>query len=343
MRLSLAAVLAFSAIAVSGSPSMAAPKVTTSKQQLDAARAKLAEMDQKFSQLVEDYNFARYQLTITQQKLGTAQAAVDEADSAAQAAHEALAQRAVVAYEGGVGSVLDVLLGSADFNEFADRITYLDQLAANDADLASQAQVTGEQAHRAALDLQALKADQQKKSDELSAAKEELTDNIAQQESMIAKYQAQYQDALAAQRAARSGGSTTPIGTGGSDGGVAPPTSSGAAGAVEAALSMVGKPYVWGGASPDVGFDCSGLTLWAWGQVGVSLPHSAAAQYASVPHVSREDLQPGDLLFFYSPISHVGMYIGGNQMVNAQNSSVPVQVVGLDYWWKDFIGAGRPG
>src|SRR5207247_7839132 len=90
-----------------------------------------------------------------------------------------------------------------------------------------------------------------------------------------------------------------------------PPPSSRAAVAVHAAYSAIGVPYKWGGSSPKEGFDCSGLTMWSWGQAGVALPHSSAAQYAMLPHVSRCDLKPGDLLFFYSPISHVAIYVGG--------------------------------
>jgi cell wall-associated NlpC family hydrolase len=83
--------------------------------------------------------------------------------------------------------------------------------------------------------------------------------------------------------------------------------------------------------------------MWAWAQVGVSLPHSSAAQYSAVPHVSKDQLQPGDLLFFYSPISHVGMYIGGGQMVHSSHPGVGVETTGLTYYWKYFVGAGRPG
>src|SRR5439155_14845927 len=96
-----------------------------------------------------------------------------------------------------------------------------------------------------------------------------------------------------------------------------PPPSPGAARAVAAARSVIGVPYKYGGDNPKDGFDCSGLTMWAWAQGGVSLPHSSAAQYDAVPHVSKDALQPGDLLFFYQPISHVGIYIGNNQMIHA--------------------------
>jgi cell wall-associated NlpC family hydrolase len=116
-----------------------------------------------------------------------------------------------------------------------------------------------------------------------------------------------------------------------------PATSPGAAIAVRAALSQVGKGYRFAAAGPDV-YDCSGLTMWAWAQAGVSLPHYSKAQYDSLPHVPLTALQPGDLVFFYSSISHVGMYIGGGQMVDAANPALGVRVAGIG----GAIGAARP-
>jgi cell wall-associated NlpC family hydrolase len=110
--------------------------------------------------------------------------------------------------------------------------------------------------------------------------------------------------------------------------------------AVDAALSQVGKPHQWGAAGPD-SYDCSGLTMWAWAQAGVSLPHNSSMQYAATPRVEQSDLQPGDLMFFGSPIHHVGMYIGGGQMVEAPYSGQSVRVVSSSR--SDYVGAGRPG
>jgi cell wall-associated NlpC family hydrolase len=84
--------------------------------------------------------------------------------------------------------------------------------------------------------------------------------------------------------------------------------------------------------------------MWAWSHAGVYLPHSSAAQYASLPHVAQSDLQPGDLVFFYQPISHVGIYIGNNQMIHATHPGGSVTIDTLDsYWWGVYSGAGRPG
>ena len=100
--------------------------------------------------------------------------------------------------------------------------------------------------------------------------------------------------------------------------------------AVDTALTQLGDPYVWAGAGPDV-FDCSGLTQYAYGAAGVYLPHSSRMQSEVGVPVSVADLQPGDLLFFYSPVSHVGMYIGNGQMVHAGTSGDVVKVIDLAY------------
>ncbi len=117
-----------------------------------------------------------------------------------------------------------------------------------------------------------------------------------------------------------------------------PPTSPGAATAVRAALSQVGKAYQFAAAGPDA-YDCSGLTMWAWAQAGVSLPHYSKAQWESLNHVPMNALQPGDLIFFYASVSHVGIYIGNGQMVDAANPALGVRVTGIG---GSVIGAARP-
>jgi len=110
--------------------------------------------------------------------------------------------------------------------------------------------------------------------------------------------------------------------------------------AVQFAMNQVGDSYVYGAAGPDA-YDCSGLTMAAWGAAGVALPHSSSAQYGSGPHISASALQPGDLVFYYSPISHVGMYIGNGMIVHAANPGTGVQVAGL--YSMPYSGAVRPG
>ncbi|MBE7323284.1 C40 family peptidase [Nocardioides sp. Y6] len=118
------------------------------------------------------------------------------------------------------------------------------------------------------------------------------------------------------------------------------PASGRAAVAVKAALAQVGDAYVYGAVGPNA-YDCSGLTMMAWAQAGVGLPHSSSAQFSSGARVSQGDLQPGDLVFYYSPISHVGMYIGNGQIVHAANPSKGVRIDGV--FSMPYVGAVRPG
>ncbi|SOD99498.1 C40 family peptidase [Blastococcus haudaquaticus] len=99
--------------------------------------------------------------------------------------------------------------------------------------------------------------------------------------------------------------------------------------AVDTALAQQGKPYVWGGTGPG-GYDCSGLTFSAYQAAGVSIPRTSRAQSTAGVHVDRANLQPGDLIFFYDPVGHVGMYIGNGQMVHSSTYGKPVAVVPVD-------------
>ena len=110
---------------------------------------------------------------------------------------------------------------------------------------------------------------------------------------------------------------------------------------MRAAETQIGVPYEWGGASPGVGFDCSGLAMWAWGQAGVDLPHSAEAQYESIEHISFGELQPGDLIFYASGgyIYHVIIYIGGGQAIQAEQTGTVIQITPV---WGGAYAAGRP-
>ncbi len=127
-----------------------------------------------------------------------------------------------------------------------------------------------------------------------------------------------------------------------------PPAVGGGSGAVavRAAESQLGVPYVWGGATPGVGFDCSGLTMWSWGQAGVSLAHGATEQYYEIAHVSMSALQPGDLIFYGDAgyLYHVVMYVGSgpygsDTVIQAQNTGTNVMFTPIP---PGAYGAGRP-
>ncbi|MGB1823083.1 MAG: NlpC/P60 family protein [Ilumatobacteraceae bacterium] len=158
---------------------------------------------------------------------------------------------------------------------------------------------------------------------------------------------------LEAQRAAAAAAAaagSTGGGSGGSSGGgsvAAPvianyPAPSGLAGvAIQAALGQLGVPYRYAQASPGVAFDCSGLTYYAWAQAGITLPRNSRMQAAAIPRVPIAAAQPGDLIFYYSPISHVGIYLGNGQLVHAPNTGSYVKVANVS--WSKVVAVGRPG
>jgi peptidoglycan DL-endopeptidase CwlO len=185
---------------------------------------------------------------------------------------------------------------------------------------------------------------------ELAAQKETIDEKAAEAQELLdrleteAAERAAAREARAASRALAQSRESLPAPTPSPTPEPAPapaPTASGrAAAAVEYALAQVGDAYVWGAEGPD-GFDCSGLTLMAWRQAGVSLPHSSSMQMSSGTPVSQSQLQPGDLVFYYSPVSHVGIYVGNGQIVHAANPSTGVEVTGV--FSMPYSGAVRPG
>ena len=164
--------------------------------------------------------------------------------------------------------------------------------------------------------------------EQLSTEKETVDDKLAEAKSVLSDLEAEERERVLA---SRSGVSRMPSSV---------PASGRAAAAVAYAMAQVGDAYVYG-AMGENAFDCSGLTMRAWAQAGVSLPHSSGAQYGSGPRIAASDLQPGDLVFYYSPISHVGIYIGNGLIVHAANPGTGVAVTGL--YSMPYVGAVRPG
>jgi cell wall-associated NlpC family hydrolase len=352
-RLTGAVLLTIFVVVGSGTISSARP----SHADLAAANAKLDSLNRQLDLLVEQYNQARLELQKAERDLHDAQGAAGRARADANAAQALLSQRAKDAYEN-TGSAIDAILGASTFADFTDRLEFANSLAQQDADTAAQAEVKRQEAVRTQRRLddaikrkQALLASIQTKTAEIKSGIGTQQALVKQIETELAKPLPKPKQLPApAPKKAPSGPNSGGGGSGGGGAGhdptpppvPAPPPSSGAAAAVAAAFSVIGTPYQWGGADPQTGFDCSGLTMWSWAQAGVSLPHSSAAQYSVLPHVTRDQLQPGDLVFFYSPISHVGMYVGGGMMIHSPHTGGFVEEVSFNNY-PDFVGAGRPG
>lgn len=354
-RLMGAVLLAVSLAVGSSTVSSARP----TRQDLAAAKARLLALNQHLSQLVEQYDAAQLAFHTVENQLTDARSRAQHARAEAERARAYFSARARGAYEG-VGAGIDVLLGATTLSEFTDRMEFLNSVAQQDVDAATRATVAGQQAKRAAADLTLTLQRRQTLVRTLDARRGDIEGGIAQQDALIQRLERELSKPAVRKIVNQPGPVPVPNpGPPGGGGGPSPkpspppqppppvpppPPSSGAAIAVRAAYSAIGVRYKWGGSNPKEGFDCSGLTMWSWAQAGVSLPHSSAAQYAMLPHVSRNELKPGDLLFFYSPISHVAIYVGGNQMIHAKHPGTTVAKEAISsYYWAVYSGAGRPG
>jgi peptidoglycan DL-endopeptidase CwlO len=325
--------------------SLAAP----SAEEVEAANEKLARLRHEFEELAEQYNDAKYRLALAERKLADAKASRDAAEAKAEAAEARLSERAVEAYLG-TGSQVDGLLGAESIAEFSDRLEFMGAVAESDAELALDARNARQEADWAADRYRDAAEERRRQVEVIDGQLDRADEMIAEQAALadeLAQDREDYLAALAAQRAAleqaRNEAASPPAPP--ADTNFSPPVNGSAAAiAVSAAQSVIGTQYVWGAADPNVGFDCSGLTSWAWSQAGVSLPHSSAAQYSALPHVSLSEVQPGDLIFYFSPISHVAIYVGGGTIVHARHPGPGGEVQASSmYGYSTPVGAARPG
>ena len=353
VRLMVAAVFVLVAVFGTVSVSSAHP----SKADVAAAKAKLADLNRHLDLLIEQYNQAHLALGQAQANLDQAQREKTAADAVAHRARDRLEVQAVAAYTG-MGSQLNVLLGAKSLTDFSDRLQFVGAIAQNDSDLAIAAQTAGQRAQWAANQFASAVSDRQSKVNALLASKGSIESSISAQAALYQQLNQSYQSFLKAERVAAAaaaaaaanptaaaanptatgGGTPNPTGTF-----APPPNATAAQTAIAAAESVIGTQYVWGSADPSVGFDCSGLTLWAYAHAGIYLPHSSAAMYDMLPHLSQAELVPGDLLFFYTPVSHVAIYLGGDQMIDASHPGPGGEVAIRPVYWDSFVGGGRVG
>jgi len=340
-------------VALSWTTPVAADQLSRSRAQAAQIAAQIQAQGAQLAVLSEQYDQDQIRVQQLDQQLTQTRADIATTQSQVTTERSGLRLQAIQEYTaGGPTSGLEQLFApggerAAAVHEYqqvasSSMATAIDRLDLTQSVLTAQEsklQATQAQAEAALTAAQAARdgaqralADQQAT---LSQVKGQIATLVAQQQAAAAAAQAAaFQARLAAQRAAAS----APTGAGLT----APPPAPGGAGAVAAAESQIGVPYVWGGATPGVAFDCSGLTMWAWARAGVALSHSAADQYAETVHVPLSDLQPGDLLFYDEGgiIGHVTMYVGPGRMVQAMETGTLVQITGI--WTTGLVGAGRP-
>jgi peptidoglycan DL-endopeptidase CwlO len=295
------------------SPSAADPR----GDQLDG---KLYAAAERLEQVIEDYNEVRDDLRATRRKQA-ALAARTRPLERALAVHQARIGM-IVATEyrnSGAGPALAVITATSA-EDFADRLLVLDRLAAQ---------------QRAAVD--ELTAAQARFDDSRRALQTLVEQQAGQQHQLAGRRKQIEQDITRLERLRERSGYRPAAGIRG----FKPVFDSGRAGAaVRFAYAQLGKGYRFGAEGPDA-YDCSGLTSAAWRRAGVALPHNARRQQQAVHRVSRSELRPGDLVFYYRNVRHVGMYVGGGKIVHAPQHGEPVRIDSVDY--QPVHSFGRPG
>ena len=323
-------------IAAHALPHPAEPAATA--QQLTKAQviAKLHGLAKSSEQLSEQLNQAKIDIATAQRQVVTDTRAADLAQQHLRTAQQQLAISLASQYKSASFSRTVALLSSNSTENYLQTVQTMNLLTEHQSEVATMAANAISTANAATAKAKAAVTAANQKQAQLTKRQQAL-------KAEVSKYQALLATLTAAERVRYFNPTPPPsqaavIQVFSSSGG----TGSGNANtAVQAARAQLGKPYEWGAAGPN-SYDCSGLTMYAWGQAGVSLPHSAADQQGIGTSVAQSDLQPGDLVFFGSPAYHVAIYIGDGMIIHAPTSGDVVKIVSLSSM-PDYAGARRVG
>ena len=316
---SLAAATAALALVVPGG--ISAAQTTAPKPSLTTLVAEAKQLEFQINALSEQYDGLRLQLTRAQANERIAQSAASRGAAALALGQQAVAQLAAANY---MNSGLDPTfqaLTTGDPQQFlsqASAITELDQSSGMKVDTLSgevaQALRDKQTADQQIAQVNAVEAQMNVKKKAIDAKIDQVNSAAMKQAMAIFTQTGQYPKISI------------------------PTANTVGAEALQAAITREGDPYVWGAAGPSA-FDCSGLVVWAYAQEGIALPHYTGDLWNSGMHVARSDLEPGDLVFFFPDISHVGIYVGDGLMIDAPDFGVPVHVEPV--FWSAYVGAVR--
>jgi cell wall-associated NlpC family hydrolase len=313
---SLAGVAALACVfAATPSASADPDPVPTTTSELNVQLAKIAQDNE---QLTEQFNAAQIAVDAADVAAAAAQGAADASAANYKTVKAELKDTLAEEYKSSGFNKTAALFTSSSGEDYLAQLSALNRLNVHRGTVLDQLANAKNAADTAKTNSVKALADVTKQRDDLAAQKDALD---AKQKA----YKAKLASLTVAQQVSYTA-STAPASV---DLASLPAPSPNAALAVQTALAQMGKPYIYAAGGPN-SFDCSGLTQYAWRAAGVSLPHNAAAQYGYGTHVPLNALQPGDLVFYYSPIGHVGMYIGNGLIVNAPTSGDVVRTTGVN-------------
>ncbi len=355
----LSALLAASLAVV---PALANPRIEAKRAEAARVLADIRALDSQLEKAIEAYNGATVRLAQIERQLRVNKREIAVARDNLRTARARLASRLRELYMAGdTASTFELLVGATSMDDLIARLDTIDRVSAEDAQVLAEVKRFRREVARRRLLLQQARAAQARVVAERAQAKQRIEAGLAERRRLLSSIQgeierlqaeerrrqarlaAQARARLAAQREAQQRAlASTVVGAAAEtpEATVLPPARYG--GVVGIAMRYLGIPYRWGGASPATGFDCSGFVMYVYAQVGVSLPHHAASQYGYGVPVPKDQLQPGDLVFF-DGLGHNGIYIGGGQFIHSPHTGDVVKISSLsDPWYQaKWVGARR--
>ena len=367
-RLVLSVLVAAAAALAVAAASVSAPQaIEDKKSEAEAVLAQIHQIDAELEHVVDDYNAATERLDALEAELQDAKRHVSLAKRSNNVAQNNLAERLVALYvNGGESNTLEIILGAENLDDLLDRVDAAKRVSDQDTRIVDAVRDARALLAKEQRRVEKALAEQKQVVAERAAQREQIESQLSERQALYNSIKDQIQDLIAeeqvrqarlAQEAERrlqlsqeqpatadpaaapdTQEAETPSAT--PDPSVPAPPPGQYGGVAGIALQYLGIPYVWAGASP-AGFDCSGFVQYVFAQVGVSLPHNAAAQYGYGTPVPREALQAGDLVFF-NGLGHVGIYIGGGQFVHSPHSGDVVKISSIyDSWYASTWVGGR--
>jgi cell wall-associated NlpC family hydrolase len=316
-------------MALTGLVLATAPAHADPEEDLDAAKAKVAKLHRLAEEASERFNHARVKATDLKTRLDALNKDMKRQQKAVTDMRLEVATSVVDQFQGSGLSTSTQMVLSDDPDAFLDNLNAISTYNSQKGQVLGHYQDELErlQLRKQAVSVEAKKLDKLQR--QMLEEKKKVDARAAEAQEVLDGLEAEARERVVASQAPEAPAAVPNVSASGR-----------AKVAVDFALAQVGKAYVYGAAGPNA-YDCSGLTMAAWGAAGVSLPHSSSGQMGSGRPVSESELAPGDLVFYYSPVSHVGLYIGGGQVVSALNPSAGIQVHSLHMM--PYSGAVRVG
>jgi cell wall-associated NlpC family hydrolase len=364
--------LILAAFAATAARAHSTPQIRAQQAHERAVVAQINQIGRNLEGVVQQYDGAQLELQRVKGTLSRNEVALHVAQGNLHAAQRRLMSRLYSLYVNGAPSAIDVIAGAKSISQMLDRAESAQALSNQDGALGRQALRFEQNVQRRERQLKKLKAKRESTVASLAAKKQQIDAALGQQKRLLASIhttisnlqtqeaareqrlraeaEARLRAEMRARRAAAQAAAAQPAqqaapAAPSTSGVVAPPVSVpvtnpgvGHPQAASIALRYLGVPYVWGGSSPS-GFDCSGLVMYVYAQLGISLPHYTVAQWNATLPISSSQMQPGDLVFF-NGLGHVGIYIGNGQFVNAPHTGSVVRIDSLGAFG-GFDGARR--